>query len=127
MQLDLDYALDILQKVADDEKAILDPDELTPSGADAEMEKYWYHCWLLYDEGLIEVWDTRNLSNPMKCHPKTLTWAGHDFLGTYHPKGIREKVKEAIRSRGLGWSFTTVKTIGPELMRQLFTGNSPTP
>lgn len=127
MNLDLDYALDILQKVADSKKAILDPDELTPSGSDEEMEKYWYHCWLLCQEGLIEAWDRRNLGNRLEYHPKTLTWAGHDFLRTYLPKGIREKVKEAVHSHGLGWSFTTVKTIGPELIRQLFMGNPPTP
>ena len=91
MNLDLDYALDILQTMADSEHAILDLGEITPSGSDAEIEKYWYHCWLLFTEGLIEAWDVRNFNNALEYHPKTLTWAGHDFLRTYLPKGYERK------------------------------------
>ena len=127
MRLDFDYALDILQSVADSEKAVLDPGELGPSRSSSEMEKYGYHCWLLHQEGLIEIWDARAFRRATAYYPKTLTWAGHDFLQRYLPKGLRERIKEEVQSRGWEWSFATLRAFGQELVRQIFSSNPPPP
>ncbi len=125
MELDIDYALDILQAMADHEKSVLDLDDLAASGFDVSKEKFGYHSWLLSEEGLIEVWDARDLNHPMEYYPKSLNWAGHDFIGTYRSKGIRERAKQEIVSKGLGLTLGTMKAAVPLIVQRLLSGDTP--
>lgn len=72
MELDIDYALDILQAMADHEKSVLDLDDLAASGFDVSKERFGYHSWLLSEGGLIEVWDARDLNHPMEYYPQII-------------------------------------------------------
>ena len=125
MELDIDYALDILQAMAANEKALLDPIDMSASGFDVSEEKFGYHSWLLSEQGLIEIWDVRNFRNSMKYSPKLLTREGHEFLGAYRSKEVREKAMQEIVSRGLGLTLGAMKAAVPVIVQRILSGDSP--
>ena len=117
MELDLEYALGILQQMSDNENATFRPEDFPIS--DEEAPKFYYHCRLLMQAGFIEIWEFGNLRTLEECYPKTMTWDGHDFLATSYPEKVRAPLGEMIKTQGLGFSLTTIKTLAPDVIRKI--------
>ena len=107
MKLDIDYAIGILAAMEDDDNAIFDASQ-TFQDYDPESSKYGYHCLMLREAGLIEVWDMRSMGNHMDYRPKRLTWIGHEFIAKYKDKSRLQTVKGKLAALGMEVTIRTL-------------------
>ena len=142
MELDLDFAIEILEAMERADRSVIEPEEELLDGIDFEDERYSYHCLMLAQAGLIEIWfpsnQERTMSSPYAyiaegvavaedsridnrhrviAFPMVLTYEGHKFLEAMRNEGTRERLRELLTEKGLPWALTTVQEIG---MKYLF-------
>lgn len=84
---------------------------------DIEIEGYseeqiGYHCWLLDDAGLAEAIDLTTRGSDSPCAAlRSLTWAGHEFLGAAKDDTTWQKAKDRLSSAGKSLQSVTLDVL----------------
>ena len=60
MKLDIEFALRIMETMENAEKSVIETGDQLLEGIDPEEEKHSYHCLMLAQAGLIEIWPPSN-------------------------------------------------------------------
>ncbi len=60
MKLDIDFATRIMEAIENSEKSVIEAEDQLLEGTEPEDEKYSYHCLMLAQAGLIEIWPPSN-------------------------------------------------------------------
>ena len=145
MELDMEFSIAILEAMEQHSRAVIEPEESLSSDIDQHDERFSYHCLMLTQAGLIEVWPCSNsnmymgseyayISEGMAvarfrdgghgvvCSPMILTYEGHRFLDALRSEPTRGKVEEFVREKGLPWTFTIAKDVVSRLVFQQMSG-----
>ena len=137
MKLDIDFATRIMEAIENSEKSVIEAEDQLLDGTEPEDENYSYHCLMLSQAGLIEIWPPSNksmtLADPYRyiaegtavardsrieykhriiAFPMTLTYDGHKFLETVRNEDARSKIRIFLTEKGLPWALSTVKDVG---------------
>ena len=137
MKLDIDFATRIMEAIEKSEKSVIEAEDQLLDGTEPEDENYSYHCLMLSQAGLIEIWPPSNksmtLADPYRyiaegtavardsrieykhriiAFPMTLTYDGHKFLETVRNEDARNKIRTFLTEKGLPWALSTVKDVG---------------
>ena len=84
-------------------------------------ETVHYHVMLLHEAGLIEGLDNSS-SSGIYWLPRRLTFAGHEFLGTYRQDASWNKTKAFVIEKTGSLSFEALKMAGAVLMKSALGG-----
>ena len=137
MKLDIDFATRIMEAIENSEKSVIEAEDQLLDGTEPEDENYSYHCLMLSQAGLIEIWPPSNksmtLADPYRyitegtavardsrieykhriiAFPMTLTYDGHKFLETVRNEDARSNIRTFLTEKGLPWALSTVKDVG---------------
>ena len=137
MNLDIDFAIRIMEAMEDSGKSVIEFADQLLEEIDPEDETYSYHCLMLAQAGLIEIWfpsnRERTLDSPYTyidegvavaedsridykhriiAFPMTLTYDGHKFLETIRNEDARSRIRTFLTEQGLPFALSTVKEVG---------------
>ena len=137
MKLDLDFAIQIMEAIEQADKSVIEPEEKLLGGIEAEDERYSYHCLMLAQAGLIEIWfpsnNGRTMDSPYAyiaegvavvedsridyghrviAFPMMMTYEGHKFLETIRNEDARSRIRTFLTEQGLPFALSTVKEVG---------------
>ena len=137
MKLDIYFAIRIMAAMESSDKSVIEPKNQLLEGVDPEDEEYSYHCLMLSQAGLIEIWPPSNkgmsIADPYRyidegiavasdsrinyehkiiAFPMTLTYDGHKFLETIRNEDSRNRIKAFLTEHGLPFAFSMVKEFG---------------
>ena len=65
MELDLDFAIKIMEAMEQADRSVIEPEEELLDGIETEDERYSYHSLMLAQAGLIEIWFPSNSQRTM--------------------------------------------------------------
>ena len=60
MKLDIDFAIRIMEAMENSERSVIESEEQLLEGIEPDDELYSYHCLMLAQAGLIEIWFPSN-------------------------------------------------------------------
>ncbi len=107
MKRDMDLCRSILAAIEDDDSA---PDRTVkiniPGHSESEIN---YHIMLLHESGLIDALAIRNFEE-FEFRPKSLTWAGHDFLDAARNETVWNAAKAKVLKTAGFLSLELLKT-----------------
>lgn len=86
-----------------------------------DLKSYFYHVYLLGEEGLLHVRDMSH--SQFAAFPIGITLAGHDFLDSIRDDSVVEKAFEQARNNGVALTMQTLATfakhIGIEMLSSM--------
>ena len=137
MKLDIDFAIRIMEAMENSERSVIESEEQLLEGIEPDDELYSYHCLMLAQAGLIEIWFPSNRARTMDspyayieegvavaedsridyrhriiAFPMTLTYDGHKFLETIRNEDARSRIRTFLTEQGLPFALSTVKEAG---------------
>ena len=82
-----------------------------------------YHVRLLWEAHMIDAEDLTTLSSPFPdWRPKTICWAGQEFLDSCRDNGRWEKAKRTLREKGVAFTMEAINIVLSDLLRRALTG-----
>ena len=77
------------------------------------------HVRLLVEAGLIDAVNFSTLGR-VDWRPKTLTWAGHEFLDATRNNTVWQKVKAEIKDRGVTLPFQLIQELAMRVAAKVY-------
>lgn len=115
MQRDMDLVRDILFQLERDETNPLHNVEIAVEGHSAEQVAY--HVMLMQQAGLIEADKECFLGGHFNWLPRSLTWAGHEFLDASRDDTTWRKGKDIATKATGGVAMSVVTHVLSELAK----------
>lgn len=121
MKRDMDLVRKILLAMNDHEHGFV-MEELEVGGY--TQEQVGYHCFLLYEAGLIQASDVSTDDTPSpSALPVRLTWEGHEFIENAQNDKVWGQAKEAVGKIGDVSFSVWASVLSQIVMRNLGIGN----
>lgn len=73
-------------------------------------EQIAYHVKLLAQANLVDVIDFTTFDG-LDMRPRSLTWAGHEFIDATRNESVWHKVKAQVNDRGLSLPFELIQQL----------------
>jgi len=118
MKRDMDLAREILLQM---EKAPYDGTWHFVAVEGHSPEEVTYHVMLLDQAGLIEAENLSSMDGA-EWAPKTLTWAGHEFLDASRDNNRWENAKRILKDKGVDLTFDILKDVLTTLLKNAVFG-----
>jgi hypothetical protein len=114
MQRDMDLIRQILLEL----EAHQDPRGTVVIRAEGySPEQVAYHVKLMAECGLVDAVNFSTMGR-MDWRPRSLTWAGHEFLDATRNDGVWHRLKAEVKDRGLSLPFELVKELAIKIAAQ---------
>ena len=135
MELSIDFATRIMEAMQRADKSVIEGDEELLEGIDPTDERLHFHCLMLNQAGLIDIWPPDRTASVhfhtyildgqpiiekrgepgqhrVMAYPMMLTYEGHKFLETIHNEEARNRIRAFLKEQGLPFALSTVKELG---------------
>ena len=115
MELDYEYAFQIMREIEEFPKAELHPTTFR-SKLDEDVERYKYHIRLLAEGGYLTLYPYRpTIRGTDPAFPKSLTWDGHQWLNDMRDDDARKGVLNKMKEEGKTLPFDVVSKLVREV------------